>query len=218
MELHNGCPYVAHEFGAKLLTVLEQHQIQQELKKMTLKSILTRGAAGLGNNMSIEMAMLVKLKEVMPTLPEDLALKLVPDLSVLTDPNIGLNLPWNRRKRKRLMMAKNVIIHMYSGPDASYWERRLSNEHTEVLCVDLEASTPSNALDETTFAFLLSLCASKRVKALLGGPPCRTTSALRFQKDDGPPILRTEDHPYSLPSLTHHKLNWSPMTQFCGSG
>ncbi|CAL1135349.1 unnamed protein product [Cladocopium goreaui] len=202
VELHNGCPYVAHEFGAKLLTVLEQHQIQQELKKITLKSILTRGAAGLGNNMSIEMAMLVKLKEVMPTLPEDLALKLVPDLSVLTDPNIGLNLPWNRRKRKRLMMAKNVIIHMYSGPDASYWERRLSNEHTEVLCVDLEASTPSNALDETTFAFLLSLCASKRVKALLGGPPCRTTSALRFQKDDGPPILRTEDHPYGLPSLT----------------
>ena len=202
VELHNGCPYVAHEFGAKLLTVLEQHQIQQELKKMTLKSILTRGAAGLGNNMSIEMAMLVKLKEVMPTLPEDLALKLVPDLSVLTDPNVGLNLPWNRRKRKRLMMAKNVIIHMYSGPDASYWERRLSNEHTEVLCVDLEASTPSNALDETTFAFLLSLCASKRVKALLGGPPCRTTSALRFQKDDGPPILRTEDHPYGLPSLT----------------
>ncbi|CAL1137062.1 unnamed protein product, partial [Cladocopium goreaui] len=202
VELHNGCPYVAHEFGAKLLTVLEQHQIQQELKKMTLKSILTRGAAGLGNNMSIEMAMLVKLKEVMPTLPEDLALKLVPDLSVLTDPNIGLNIPWNRRKRKRLMMAKNVIIHMYSGPDASYWERRLSNEHTEVLCVHLEASTPSNALDETTFAFLLSLCASKRVKALLGGPPCRTTSALRFQKDDGPPILRTEDHPYGLPSLT----------------
>ena len=100
VELYNGCPYVAHEFGAKLLTVLEQHQIQQELKKMTLKSILTRGAAGLGDKMSIEMAMLVKLKEVMPTLPEDLALKLVPDLSVLTDPNIGLNLPWNRRKRK----------------------------------------------------------------------------------------------------------------------
>ena len=202
VELHNGCPYVSHEFGAKLLTVLEQHQIQQELKKMTLKSILTRGAAGLGEKMSIEMAMLVKLKEVMPTLPEDLALKLVPDLSVLTDSNIGMNLPWNRRKRKRLMTAKNVIIHMYSGPDASYWERRLSNEHTEVLCVDLEASTPSNALDETTFAFLLSLCASKRVKALLGGPPCRTTSALRFQKDDGPPVLRTEDHPYGLPSLT----------------
>ena len=29
VELHNGCPYVAHEFGAKLLTVLEQHQIHK---------------------------------------------------------------------------------------------------------------------------------------------------------------------------------------------
>ena len=77
---------------------------------MTLKSILTRGAAGLGNNMSIEMAMLVKLKEVMPTLPEDLALKLVPDLSVLTDPNIGLNLPWNRKKAKKTHDGKDVII------------------------------------------------------------------------------------------------------------
>ena len=33
VELHNGCPYVAHEFGARLLIVLEQHQLQQELKK-----------------------------------------------------------------------------------------------------------------------------------------------------------------------------------------
>jgi len=118
------------------------------------------GAAGLGDNMSIEMAMLVKLKEVMPTLPDDLALKLVPDLSVLTDPYIGLKLPWNRRKRKRLMMAKNVITHMYGGPDAQYWELRLANGHTEVVCVDLEAPTAANALDEATFAFLLSLCAT----------------------------------------------------------
>ena len=54
---------------------------------------------------------------------------------------------------------------MYSGPDASYWERRLSNEHTEVLCVDLEASTPSNALDETTFAFCFP-CAPANVSKL----------------------------------------------------
>ncbi|CAL1170242.1 unnamed protein product [Cladocopium goreaui] len=169
VELHNGCPYVAHEFGAKLLTVLEQHQIQQELRKMTLKSILTRGAAGLGNNMSIEMAMLVKLKEVMPTLPEDLALKLVPDLSVLTDPNIGVNLPWNRRKRKRLMMAKNVIIHMYSGPDASYWERRLSNEHTEVLCVDLvvELNLKLQLLKQSADGFAVKRLHVKDLKILL---------------------------------------------------
>ena len=42
VELHNGCPYVAHEFGAKLLTVLEQHQIQQELKKDDLEVYLDK--------------------------------------------------------------------------------------------------------------------------------------------------------------------------------
>ena len=60
----------------------------------------------------------------------------------------------------------------------------------------------ANALDDVTFAYLLSLCASKRVQAVIGGPPCRTVSALRFQNDQGPPILRTEEHPWGLPSLT----------------
>ena len=33
VELLNGCPCVAHDLGARLLIVLEQHQLQQELKK-----------------------------------------------------------------------------------------------------------------------------------------------------------------------------------------
>ena len=91
---------------------------------------------------------------------------------------------------------------MFSGADTQYWERRLSNDRTEVLCVDLNATASANVLDDVTFAYLLSLCATGRVKALLGGPPCRTVSALRFQQDDGPPVLRTETHPYGLPDLT----------------
>ena len=36
---------------------------------------------------------------------------------------------------------------------------------------------------------------------MLGGPPCRTLSALRYQGDDGPGILRNDEFPYGLPSL-----------------
>ena len=68
--------------------------------------------------------------------------------------------------------------------------------------MDLNATISANVLDDVTFAYLLSLCASGRVKALIGGPPCRTVLALWFQNDDGPPVLRTEEHPYGLPSLT----------------
>ena len=100
------------------------------------------------------------------------------------------------------MKAKNVIIHMFSGSDTRYWERRLANEHTEILCVDLGASPTANVLDDVTFAFLLSLCASGRVKAIIGGPPCRTVSALRFQDDGGPPVLRDEANPYGIPTIS----------------
>eukprot|EP00438_Fugacium_kawagutii_P006376 Skav218196 [mRNA] locus=scaffold2410:80255:80881:- [translate_table: standard] len=51
------------------------------------------------------------------------------------------------------------------------------------------------------FWFLMALAASGRVKALLAGPPCRTVSALRFQNDGGPGIVRDEQHPYGLPHL-----------------
>ena len=145
--------------------------------------------------------MMVKVKEVFPSMPDELAMKLVSDLHVLKGPYMGIQLPWNRRTRKRLMTAKNIVIHMFSGADTQYWERRLANEHTEVLCVDLNATISANVLDDVTFAYLLSLFASGRVKALIGGPPCRTVSALRFQNDDGPPVLRTEEHPYGLLSL-----------------
>ena len=163
---------------------------------------MQEGIVGFENKLTMEMAMMVKVKEVFPSMPDELAMKLVPVLHVLKDPYMGIQLPWNRRKRKRLMTAKNIVIHMFSGADTQYWERRLANDHTEVLCVDLNATISANVLDDVTFAYLLSLCASGRVKALIGGPPCRTVSALRFQKDDGPPVLRTEEHPYGLPSLT----------------
>ena len=45
-------------------------------------------------------------------------------------------------------------------------------------------------------------CASGKLRALLGGPPCRTVSALRSQGDGGPGELRTEEHPYGLPTLS----------------
>ena len=44
--------------------------------------------------------------------------------------------------------------------------------------------------------------ASGRLRVLLGGPPCRTVSALRSQNDGGPGVLRSEAWPYGLPTLS----------------
>ena len=64
--------------GAKILQQMEAHQIQLELKKLTLQAIMQEGIVGFENK--------VKVKEVFPSMPDELAMKLVPDLHVLKDP------------------------------------------------------------------------------------------------------------------------------------
>ena len=94
------------------------------------------------------------------------------------------------------------MIHVFSGGDVKFWEKKLSNSNTEVICVDVLGDCKADLLDRNVYGYLLQLVASGRVRALLGGPPCRTTSALRFQQDDGPRVVRTEEHPYGLPDLS----------------
>ena len=81
--------------GVKLLSQMEHFQLQCELKRITLNAVLQEGTAGLEDKMTLEMAMMVKVKQVFPTLPDDIAMKLVPDLWVLHDKYIGDRLPWN---------------------------------------------------------------------------------------------------------------------------
>ena len=68
--------------------------------------------------------------------------------------------------------------------------------------MDLQGPLPANVLDSNVFAYLLSLCATGKVRTVLLGPPCRTISALRYQQDGGPGVLRDDDHPYGRPDLS----------------
>ena len=43
---------------------------------------------------------------------------------------------------------------------------------------------------------------SGKLAVIVGGPPCRTVSARRYQGDNGPPPLRSGMEPYGLSSLT----------------
>jgi hypothetical protein len=90
------------------------------------------------------------------------------------------------------------------GPNQRFWEQQCSTASTEVLCVDTDSSVPASLLDKNVFAYLLSLCASGRVKALIGGPACRTISALsvRYQNDGGPGVLRDDEFTYGLRNLS----------------
>ena len=200
--VQHGCPMISLADGQRVLEWLELFQVHQQRKMAMVKTFIKNPEDLNPMKLDLELAMTVKLQQLFPGVPEEIMMKLVPRLEAVKSEMFGSMLPWNRHKRRRLQKAKHVVLHVFSGDNPQYWERQLSTANTEVLCVDLQGGCHANLLDKHVYGFLLTIAASGKLRALLGGPPCRTVSALRSQGDGGPGELRTEEHPYGLPTLS----------------
>ena len=200
--IKNGCPMVPRKLGEKLMSDMEEIQLQQHRKLVIIKTLLADKDLVDPQSLDIETAMTAKIKKVFPGLPDEVLMRIIPDLELFRSSKLGQYLPWNRRKRRSVERAQNIILHVFSGPDHKYWERKLSNATTAVLCVDLDGDVRANMLDRHVFGYLLNLACTGRVKCILGGPPCRTISALRYQQDNGPRVVRTEEFPYGVPNMS----------------
>ena len=201
VEVRHGCPMIPQQDGLELLRLMEEHQLRM-LKRMLMVKALMADPSALSERMDVELALTLKLQQLFPALPLEVSGRVIPDADTLTAEDIGSRVPWNRSKRRRLAKADKIVVHVFAGDDHKFWEKRLSSHDTEVLCVDLLGSTKANLLDNGVFSFLLRIAASGRMKALLGGPPCRTVSALRYQQDDGPGVVRSNNFPYGLPDIS----------------
>ena len=197
----NGCPMISMDDGRKLMEWLEFYYVHQWRKLAMVRTMLADDAMVDRSKLTMELAFTLKLRQVFPDLPDELMMRVVPPLELLKGQDFEASLPWNRHKRRRLRKAKNVVIHVFSGPGESFWNKQCSTATTEVLCVDLLCGTPASLMDRHVYAYVLTLCASGRVRSILGGPPCRTVSSLRYQQDGGPGVLRTDDYPYGKPDL-----------------
>lgn len=198
----NGCPMVPRSVGEEMLSRLELYQRQQHRKMVVIKTFLADRNLIDPQHLDIETAMTAKLRQVFPDLPDEVLMRIIPDLELFRSSKLGMYLPWNRRKRRQIARAESIVLHIFSGPDHKFWEKKLSSPTTAVLCVDLEGDIRANLLDRHVFGYLLNLACTGRVKCIFGGPPCRSISALRYQDDNGPRVVRTEDHPYGLPDLS----------------
>ena len=202
VQVIHGCPMISLADGQMILQWLEAHQVHQQRKLAMVRTLMNDESHVDQSQLDLEMALTLKLRQHFPDLPDEVMMRVLPYLEMVKAESFQSRLPWNRHKRRRLKKAKHVVIHLFSGPDQTYWDRRCASETTGVLCVDTTCSTPANLLDKNVYAYLVALCASGRVRSILGGPPCRTLTALRYQGDDGPGVLRTDEYPYGLPSLS----------------
>eukprot|EP00438_Fugacium_kawagutii_P032909 Skav221774 [mRNA] locus=scaffold2426:73054:81328:- [translate_table: standard] len=201
VTIRNSCPMFPKEVGKQIIMKLEQKQIRRKMKLKMLQSLMqTTGPRPPEWNM--EMALTVKLKHLFPKFPEHLMMELVPDLARWDDATLGQKVPWNRRIRRRLESAQNLVIHLYAGKDAKFWTQHLRSSSTEVLCIDILDGFKADMLDDATFTYVIKLVMTGRVRAIIGGPPCRTVSALRYQQDGGPRAVRDEKQPYGLSTNT----------------
>ena len=132
---------------------------------------------------------LQSLKRLFPEVPDEILVQIPPRKKWSGD-----SVPWNRRWRKRLQSSPALVLHLFSGGDPKFWQEGLAPHGLTALCVDKCIDPGHDLLRDTTYHFLMDLCESGRVEALLGGPPCRTVSKLRF-RSPGPPPVRTRHGP-----------------------
>ena len=91
----------------------------------------------------------------------------------------GARVPWNRRERKRWKQAAAVGVHLFCGKERRTWKSRAEAAH--VITVD----QAEDLMADDTYAALLDLALTGKVKMVFGGPPCRTYSVLRYGAEDG---------------------------------
>ena len=116
---------------------------------------------------------------------------------------LGDELPWNRRQRRQFETAKNgILLHLFSGDADKRKKREEVGQTLGLQVMTLDILNNQNLHDEGVWCYVFHLAKLGKIKILVGGPPCRTTSRLRHQRP-GPVPLRGRGHlRWRLPDLS----------------
>ena len=198
VELDSGCPTVDEETALKLVLALEEVEMEVERRISALRA---------GHRLDLNPTVwkwLVDFKKMFPEVPDELAARVIP--SGEWD---GDCLPWNRRWRRQLQSCEDIILHLFSGPHQSWWSSRLNKRGRLTLCLDKEVSELQDLHHDGVASYLAFLAGEGRVAGVIGGPPCRSVSKLRFRRP-GPPPVRARHGPqrFALEGLSeaNHEL------------
>ena len=111
-------------------------------------------------------------------------------------------MPLNRARRRQLWRAPEWVVHLFAGPGVK--GDPIKQAACETLEIDVAAGW--DLLDNELYAFLLWAAAQGRIKAVVGGPPCRTFSLLRHRELERkaarmPRPVRSDQFLWGLPHL-----------------
>ena len=89
------------------------------------------------------------------------------------------------------MKRDGYLLHLFAGPDSGLtlhraWQQ-VGGEDWQVLEVDLERGEQHNLLNSKLYGGLMRTALEGKIRAMIGGPSCRTRSVLRHIPVEGHP-------------------------------
>ncbi|CAL1159243.1 unnamed protein product [Cladocopium goreaui] len=115
----NGCPMVPRQLGMELMEHMENNSRVTKARSALVRTIVQHPELMEGlSDLDAATLLQVMLKKEFPDLPDTICQKVAPS-AVKIDTE---QLPWNRGLRRRMMRARRVILHLYSGPDQKTWQ------------------------------------------------------------------------------------------------
>ena len=176
VELEAGCPTVEMSLAQRLISELEAHEEEMTKQVSALRA---------GNPWDLAPNVwkwLNELREMWPEVPDELLARVIPTKRWSAE-----SVPLNHRQRQRILSSSSVVLHPFSGPEQSWWKKHLDSNSRKVVCIEKMADSNQDLLSHQLTSFLAEVCEKGTVEVILGGPPCRTVSKLRFRRPGPPP-------------------------------
>ena len=191
LDCSTGCPEVDEETALQLINEIEVNKQVSQARAARL--VTTQGPVTFEDALqelpnSGEM-LATWFRTLIPSIPDCL----MPELAVSSCTQAA---PWNRRKRRALQRTRHIIVHLFAG------ESRDMFSEVPKGWMPLSIDVKEDLHDPNVFGFLLHLARQGQVKAVVGGPPCRTFSALRHKEGGPPPVRGQGEEQWGLRSLS----------------
>ena len=162
-----GCPHLPRALTLQLISELEDLNVGVSLKEVEYKEEVKW------------MSDLVETHPALKDLPSEVKRKLV------VQPGDWNQIPGTRRQRKR-WKRNSLVAHLYAGPNEGFTlEKAMSQvggNSEDLLEIDIKRGGSHDMMaDNGVYSGLLCAAIQGKIKAVLGGPNCRTRSVLRHR-------------------------------------
>ena len=180
VDTSSGCPEVDEGVALDLIREYELYVGRQDQRVARLQSIIAdlrdRGTGELlelirKGDAQADAAFSVYVSRLYPEASDGVLDQCIVSLQE----SLEENHTWNRRTRRRCSRAQGVVVHLFCGNARRAFENIAHRWDFAHLSVDVA----EDLLCDSTYKFLLQQARDGRLRAVVGGPPCRTFSIAR---------------------------------------